>query len=138
MGIGGFFKNLFSSAKQNVDQMADRAEFFAEETIEKVKVAAVPVLEKVDTFAEEAKEKVTEYVPIAEEAIENAFETVKEKAGEFAIKAEEMAGNVIDTVKEKINSFTNDASVTVAETNAHEQAEEKAEGTTNRVEEDAD
>ena len=37
MGLGGFFKNLFGSAKENVDQLADKAEGFAEEAIEKAK-----------------------------------------------------------------------------------------------------
>jgi len=48
MGIGGFFKNLFGSSKEKVSEFADKAETFAEETIEKAKEAAAPMIEKVD------------------------------------------------------------------------------------------
>ena len=69
MGIGGFFKNLFGSSKEKVSEFADKAENFAEETIENAKEAAAPLVDKVEDFAETAKEKVSEYVPQATEAI---------------------------------------------------------------------
>ena len=44
MGLGGFFKNLFGSAKEKVSEVADKAEDFAEEAIEKVKETAAPLV----------------------------------------------------------------------------------------------
>ena len=42
MGLGGFFKNLFGSAKEKESEVADKAEDFAEEAIEKEKETAAP------------------------------------------------------------------------------------------------
>ena len=124
MGLGGFFKNLFGSAKENMGSLADKAEDLAENAIEKAKEAAAPLMDKAEEYVDAAKEKVAEYVPAASEAIENAVDTVKEKAGEYAHKAEEMAGNAIETVKDKVSSFTEDANA---------EAETKVAAETNRI-----
>lgn len=104
MALGDFFKKLFGSSPKEV---ADKAETFAEETLEKAKVAAAPLVDKVEDFVDTAREKVNEHIPAAKETFENAVETVKEKASEYAEKAEEMAENAVASVK---NAFTNDAS----------------------------
>jgi len=57
MGIGGFFKNLFGSAKENIDSIADKAEDLAGDAIEKAKEAATPLVEKAEEYVEVAKEK---------------------------------------------------------------------------------
>ena len=90
MALGDFFKKLFGSSPK---EMADKAENLVEETFEKAKVAAAPLVDKVEDFVDSAKEKVNEHIPAAKGAIDNVVETVKEKAGEFADKAEEMAGS---------------------------------------------
>ncbi len=104
MAIGDFFKKLFGSTPKEV---VDKAETFAEETLEKAKVTATPIVEKAEELIEAAKEKVSEHMPEAKETLENAVETVKEKANEIAHKAEEMADNAISNVK---SAFANDAS----------------------------
>lgn len=56
MGLTSFFKNLFGSAKETADDFADKAEH----TIEEVKEAAAPFIEKAETFAEETIAKIRE------------------------------------------------------------------------------
>ena len=58
MGFLDSIKNLFGSAKQNVETMADKAHDMASDAIDQAKVAAAPLLEKVEEYAEIAKEKI--------------------------------------------------------------------------------
>lgn len=98
MGIGSFFKNLFSSAK--VEQTVEQAENFADEAITKAKESAAPIVEKVEDLAEQATEKVKEFIPKAAESIDNLVEAVKEKAEIAVDKIEEIAHNVVDSAKD--------------------------------------
>ena len=54
MALGDFFKKLFGTSTK---EMADKAESFAEEAIEKAKVAAAPMIDKVEDFVTRQEKK---------------------------------------------------------------------------------
>jgi len=58
MGLGSFFKNLFGSAKEKASDIADKTENFVEESYEKAKELATPVI---NSFNEKAKEIAKKY-----------------------------------------------------------------------------
>lgn len=122
MGLGDFLKNLFGGSKEKT---GTNTEHFTEETIEKVKEMAAPIMAKVEELAEAAKEKISEYVPQATETIDNIIDSAKEKISMFTHNAEE-------TINQKASSFTDGASENADEANA------AVKNVTNRVEEDAD
>ena len=64
MGIGNFFKNLFSSEK--VDEIVVKAETFADDAYAKAKEGAAPLLDQVESFADQAGEKIKEFIKFSQ------------------------------------------------------------------------
>ncbi len=95
MGLSSFFKNLFGSTKESATELANSAE----STLEQVKEAAAPYVEKAETFVEETIDKVKE-----------VSEPIIDRASEYAEKATEAVSDVIDSVKEKAAALTSDDS----------------------------
>ncbi|OIV41865.1 hypothetical protein [Flavobacterium johnsoniae] len=67
MGLTSFFKNFFGSAKETADDFAGKAE----NTLEEVKEAVEPFIDKAEIFAEEAIEKIKEAADSIGDAIES-------------------------------------------------------------------
>lgn len=100
MGLSSFFKNLFGSAKETSNELADKAEIATEHA----KETAMPYLEKAEAFAEETFEQVKEASePLIEKAKSLSTEA-KEVFSDYAEKASESLGDVIKNVKESTSN----------------------------------
>jgi ElaB/YqjD/DUF883 family membrane-anchored ribosome-binding protein len=144
MGVNSFLKNLFGSAKETTNKLADKAEqtlehtkentspyiekadAFANESIEKTKEAATPILEKVNDYTHQTKEVVGEYSDEATKALLNIVKTVKESTAE-ALKNTEA---VIEETKESRIDMTENKQALNNDSASKEFR--------NRIEEDAD
>ena len=99
MGLGGFFKNLFGSAKGSIDSIADKASDMAGDAIEMAKDAAAPLMDKVEEYTDMAKEKLSmlkyekdqlknyenEIVPAYQKNMEAGLLAYKQNTGSFFV-----------------------------------------------------
>lgn len=100
MGVSSFFKNLFGSAKEAANELADKAEIAAEQ----VKETATPYLEKAEKFVEEKFEQAKEASEPLIEKAETFSAEAKEVVIDYAEKASDALGDVIKNVKEKTSN----------------------------------
>lgn len=111
MGLSSFFKNLFDSAKETANEIANKAEIATEEA----KIASTPYLEKAEKVTEETIEKVKEAAaPIIEKA-EEYVEQAKEALDEYSDKAGEILGGVLENLKSDTVSTSEKTEILIEE-----------------------